>query len=256
GWVLPVFALLLHLAVHHRSTRAAIAGGLVLAATTYTAYYYVVYLALFAVTYVLATPRWIAVSWPRRIATIGVRLAGAALAALALSAGALALWIAQTGGATYQLGRIAVSLRQPQNPLSLMWLALIGAVLCARRISVVIDREASALRPAMTAAGWIVLVFGIVCAPIIVEAAHLVRRGEYVTPVYFWRSAPRGVDLSGPLVGHPRHPLTKSVSQRAYGAMHTDYIETVGWIGVVPVLLLLRRRTAPGGPDPRVWWIV
>ena len=47
AWVLPAFALALRRAVLRRSNRAAIAAGVVLAATAYIAYYYVVYLCLF-----------------------------------------------------------------------------------------------------------------------------------------------------------------------------------------------------------------
>ena len=50
-WVLPAFALALHRAVHGGSNRAAFAAGVVLVATAYTAYYYVVYLCLFTVAY-------------------------------------------------------------------------------------------------------------------------------------------------------------------------------------------------------------
>ncbi len=43
AWVLPLFALALRRAVRGDPTRAALAAGLVLAVTAYTAYYYVVY---------------------------------------------------------------------------------------------------------------------------------------------------------------------------------------------------------------------
>jgi hypothetical protein len=339
GWVLPMFALLFHRAVEGRSRTAAIASGLVLAATAYTAYYYVVYIGLFAVTCVFASARWIRISWRRRrearnpkplaISSTGsvpaassaatrhdvqrrnrrtrrtkpvvsagsassaliavssvvrapacrrswltsadrLQLARASLIALAVSSSALALWIVLTGGTALQLGGVRVSLRQPQNPLSMTWLALIGAALCTWRPAIAIDRQASPLRHALAATAWIVAVFGVACAPIIIETARLVRHGEYVTPTYFWRSAPRGVDLIGPLIGHPRHPLTRTLGQRAYDAMRADYIETVSWIGIVPVLLLARpwpfrravdavawRRLTPGAaPDARLWWIV
>ena len=41
----------------------------------------------------------------------------------------------------------------------------------------------------------------------VLEAAYLIARGEYVTPYYGWRSAPRGIDVVAPLLGHPLHPL-------------------------------------------------
>jgi hypothetical protein len=253
GWVLPLFAWLFHLAIQRRSTIAAIGAGAVLAATAYTAYYYIVYLALFALTYSSTSTPWLRVSCSRRTNAARRRLTRAALTTIAGAALALALWIGLTGGTTVLLGEMRVSLHQPQNPLSLMWLALIGTALCTWRLRIAIDREASPLRHASVAAGWIVAVFAIACAPLIAEAARLVRHGEYVTPTYFWRSAPRGVDLAGPLMGHPRHPLTRTLSQRAYRAMRVDDIETVAWIGVVPALLLFRRRNISTPPGARAW---
>jgi hypothetical protein len=253
GWVLPAFALFFHLAVERRSTRAAIAAGLVVAAAAYTAYYYLVYIAVFAVAYTLAACKCITVVWRKQ----GRRWILFVLLAVAAAAAALALWIVAGGGTTWQIGGRSVSLHTAQNPLSLMWLALVAAVLYARSPVVAFNREAP-IGPAIRAAGWIVVVFVIACAPIIVETARVLRSGEYVTQVYFWRSAPRGIDLIAPLLGHPRHPLTRAFSQRAYAALGVDYIETVAWIGIVPAALLLlsRRRDTPPSPHERVWWIV
>jgi hypothetical protein len=253
GWVLPLFAGLFHLAIRRRSTHTAIAAGCVLAATAYTAYYYIVYLALFALTYTLAP--WIRLSWPRRQQTAHARRVRAALLAIAAAAGALAAWIALTGGRTAEIGSVSVSLHRPQNPLSLMWLALFGAALCTWKPRAAIDRDASPTA-GLRASAWVVVVFTVACAPLIVEAARLVRHGDYVTPHYFWRSAPRGVDATAPFLGHPRHPFTRELSQRAYRAMGVEYIETVGWIGLVPSLLLFWPRKLPAAPDSRSWKIV
>jgi hypothetical protein len=256
GWVMPAFALSLHIAIQRRSKSAAIAAGFVLAAAAYTAYYYIVYLALFGATYVLASAGWIRVSWSPREQAAGLRRTRASLVALALAALGLALWIAVTGGTVLQAGGVLVSLRRPQNPLSAMWLAWIGVAMCTWRLTVRFDRAASGVRRAVVAAAWIGAVFALACLPLIAEAARLVWQGEYVTPTYFWRSAPRGVDLSAPFIGHPRHPLLRSLTQRAYEAMQIDYIETVGWIGILPGLLLLRRWRAAAQPEARVWGIV
>jgi hypothetical protein len=256
GWALPLFAWLFHLAIQRRSTIAAIGAGVVLAATAYTAYYYIVYLALFALAYSSASTPWLRVSCSWRTNTARLRLTRAALTTIAAAALALALWIGLTGGATVLVGGMRVSLHRPQNPLSMMWLALIGASLCTWRLQVAIDREASPIRHVLVAGGWIVTLFAIACAPLIAEAARLVRHGEYVTPTYFWRSAPRGVDVTMPFVGHPRHPVTRTLSQRAYRAMRVDYIETVAWIGVVPALLLFWRRKTSMPPGARAWKVV
>jgi hypothetical protein len=89
-------------------------------------------------------------------------------------------------------------------------------------------------RRAVTTGSWIAAVFILGAAPLLWQAAQLVTRGEYVTPAYQWRSAPRGVDLVAPLLGPP---LTEW-SGRIYAAAHMDRIEAVGWMGIVPLLLL------------------
>jgi hypothetical protein len=82
-------------------------------------------------------------------------------------------------------------------------------------------------------------------------------RGTYVSPSYHWRSAPRGVDLLAPLLGPPFHPWT-ALPQQVYAALDLDRIEAVGWIGIVPLLLLCtavanRRRF---DAEHRVWRLV
>ncbi len=83
-------------------------------------------------------------------------------------------------------------------------------------------------------------------------------RGEYVTQEYGWRSIPRGVDLLAPLLGHPLHPLMAAVSGPAYAALGQNAVEAVGWLGIVPIVLLLTRRADHAGIDAEaaVWRIV
>ena len=63
-----------------------------------------------------------------------------------------------------------------------------------------------------------------------------------MSPRYGWRSAPRGVDLVAPLLGHPLHPLFRTASERAYAAVSADRVEAIAWVGVVPLLLLFFTR--------------
>jgi hypothetical protein len=79
-------------------------------------------------------------------------------------------------------------------------------------------------------------------------------RGEYVTPVYLWRSVPRGIDALAMFAGHPLHPFFHAASARAYAALGADYVETIAWVGVVPLLLLALTRFAAGSRhDLRIW---
>ncbi len=119
------------------------------------------------------------------------------------------------------------------------------------------DRVAPArARRVFAIASQVAVIFVVGAAPLLWQAARLVAQRAYVTPAYQWRSAPRGVDLIAPFVGPPFHPLLHWTS-RVYAAAHLDRIEAVGWLGVVPVLLLFAGRTATRATDDeRIWRVV
>ncbi|MCU1383488.1 MAG: hypothetical protein JWL71_2185 [Acidobacteria bacterium] len=258
AWVLPAFALALRRAVLNRSNRAAIAAGAVLAATAYIAYYYVVYQGFFSVIYLAGHSAGVGIaraapSRPRRAIRM-VCAAGAAAAAVA------AVGIVVSGGRTFDLGDVEIAARTPQNALTAMWILVIGWVLGGWRPTLTMDAEARRrLRRAAAIAWRVAAVFVAGAAPLLWQAAQLVARGEYVTQQYGWRSVPRGVDLIAPLLGHPLHPLMAPFSLPAYASLGSDYVEVIGWLGIVPAALLIlmavRRRTFAGS-ETRAWWIV
>ena len=235
AWVLPLFALMVRRQLAAASNRWAIGAGLVFAATAYTAYYYVVYLGFFLAVYLIAWLGWTPVRWSSRTQTPAARRTRGALAGLMILLAGIALWIVATGGRTLMLGAIVVSARTPQNVLSGIWLCAIVYALCLWRPTLTgkpapVDRA----RRVVATGSWIAAVFIVGAAPLLWQAAQLVTRGEYVTPAYQWRSAPRGVDLIAPLLGPP---LTEWTG-RLYAAARMDRIEAVGWMGIVPLLLL------------------
>jgi hypothetical protein len=257
-WPLPLFALLLRRALASGSKRAAAGAGAVLAMTAYIAYYYVVYLWFFTAVYLVTWLNRLRIEWPRRPQTRATRRARLTLAVAAALFGAAALLIAITGGRTVHVGRVAVSAGTPQNALTAVWLCAIGVVLTRRQLTAWRNEIPRARRRgAVRVAALVAAVFLAGASPLLWQAARLVASGEYVTPAYQWRSAPRGVDLVAPLLGPPRHPLLRAATGRAYAAMHLDQIEAVGWIGVVPALLLLAWR-AHGrvDADRRIWCMV
>ena len=258
AWVLPAFALALRRAVRTGSSAAAPAAGLVLAATAYIAYYYVVYEGFFAAVYLAASVDGIGFARVRRSAAVRwlrtVCIAGA-IVFLAVAAA-----IVVSGGRTFDLGDFEVAARTPQNALTAMWIFAIGGILTGWRATLTID-PASAVRIRRAASvGWrVAAVFAAGAAPLLWQAARLVARGEYVTQQYGWRSVPHGVDLLAPLLGHPLHPLMARVSMRAYAALRQDYVEGIGWLGIVPIALLIAAvRVRPADAtarEIRAWWI-
>jgi hypothetical protein len=255
-WLLPAFALLVRRAVHAGSTRAAIGAGVVLAASAYIAYYYVVYLGFFLAVYLLASLDAVQVAWSPRMDTAVTRRLRRTLMAAAVLFATVASLIVITGGRYLRLGRFVVSAYTPQNALTAMWVAALGFVICTRRPAVVRRAiPAERVRRAAAVAAWVAVIFGAGASPLLWQAARLIAGGEYVTPAYQWRSAPRGVDLIAPLLGPPLHPLLRSVHFDAYTFTHLDRIEGVGYIGIVPALLFLSARvwTAHVSPQLRIW---
>jgi hypothetical protein len=257
AWVLPLFALAFRHAVHRRSNTAAVGAGVVFAATAYVAYYYVVYLGFFMAVYLAAWVHWFAVvpaSRPvppivsrLRIVCIGVAAVAAVIAAAVLV----------TGGGSIAVASQDLSVRTPQNALTVMWIGLAGWIACSWRMSVRSDpgRQERARR-AIAVTLRIALVFVVGASPLLWQATLLVMRGEYVTQEYGWRSIPHGVDLIAPLLGHPLHPLMTDVSVHAYQVLKLDYVEAIGWIGLVPVALLILSRSAfrkPLNDEVRLW---
>ena len=256
AWLLPAFALALRRAVRG-SNAAAMAAGLVLAATAYCAYYYVVYEALFAVTYLTAVMRWITVArarTPRRPAVGRVR--ALCLAGAIASAGVAAI-IVLTGGGSFEAGTIPVAATSPQNALTAMWLCTAGCMACDWRVMLTKDSTRHARVRRAIDVGWRVgAVFTAGAAPLLWQAAALAARGEYVTQEYGWRSVPLGVDLLAPLLGHPLHPMMAVASARAYAALQQNSVEAIAWIGIAPIaLLVVMRPTALGraGSEIPAW---
>jgi hypothetical protein len=261
AWLLPAFALALRHALMRDSNAAALTAGVILAATAYIAYYYVVYLCLFTIVYALAWADWITILRAARPSTRFTRRLRALFLSGAIVCGAAALAIVLTGGRTIALGSLIVSARTPQNVLTAMWVFAIGWIAVTWRPAFVVRRVSSEpLRRAIAVVWRVVATFLVGASPLLWQAARLIVRGEYVTPEYGWRSIPHGVDLLAPLLGHPLHPLFHAGSARAYDAVHADYIESIAWIGIVPALLLIVTRSttvnAAAQAELRVWRLV
>jgi hypothetical protein len=119
-----------------------------------------------------------------------------------------------------------------------MWLAIAIWLLLRWRPVVVVHARSPEFTRAVLIATCVFGTFVVVAAPLIWETARLLMRHEYVTQQYFWRSAPHGVDLLAPFLGHPLHPLMRATSARAYASIHADVVESIGWLGVTPLVLL------------------
>jgi hypothetical protein len=271
AFTLPLFALALRFAVRDSHSAigsprfAAFVAGVVFAATAYISYYYVVYISVFMLVYLVAWAHPFGVSRavsPPSLVMRRLRIAVVAAGGVCLGT---ALVIAATGGGSWSIGAVNVSMRAPQNTLAAMWLCGACAAVAFWRPRIALDASArEAQRDALRVAAIVGMTFVVGAAPLLWEAAGIIARGEYVTPEYNWRSVPTGVDLLAPFAGHPLHPLFGAVSRRAYAAFGRNFVEVIGWFGVVPLVLLAatrpwretaRVRSVTGG-DRRMWRVV
>jgi hypothetical protein len=258
AWVIPLFALCFRRALREGSWKAAVGCGLLVAVAAYSAYYYVVYLALFAVAYALAWWNVFHVRTDRR------GMSAAAFSIRLLAVGAIAvdvfvmIWIATTGGTSLTVAGREISVRGLQNPLLVMWALALVWTFARWRFRVHVERRSSEYfwrgtqALVVTAAAFVVL-----AVPLVSQAVHLAASGRYVTQQYYWRSAPAGIDLVSFIAGNPFHPLLGGVSRLIYRAFSLDRIEDVAWLGVVPLgLLLFRRGQWLDRGEARRWKIV
>jgi hypothetical protein len=253
AWVIPLFALFLRKALHSGNPVTAIGCGVCVTLAAYSAYYYVVYLALFALAYTVAW--WGCVKrgekryrdpFSPKPSEKGSRylfsLRLIIVALLAFDVLAMLLILA-TGGFVFSLRGFEISARTLHNPLVVMWILVIAWLLATWRLPIRFQRPPSemfwrGMQTLMITAA----VFAVLCLPLVLHAFKLAASGRYVSQVYFWRSAPRGIDPLSTIMGNPFHPFFGGVVSDLYRSLGLNRIESVGWIGVVPMAVLLIGR--------------
>jgi hypothetical protein len=170
---------------------------------------------------------------------------------------AVVVWTIATGGATVWIADIAMPVHTPQNALTGIWICAIAFALMHWQPTLTSTPQLrERVRPVAAVVMGVAGIFAIGAAPLLWQAAVLVVHGTYVSQQYGWRSVPRGIDLLGPLLGHPLHPLMSAFSMPAYAALGQNYVEAIAWIGIAPLAMLLaiRRRPAPHSDvDTRAW---
>jgi hypothetical protein len=240
AWTLPLFALTISNALHPSRGASrwwAAAAGLVLGATVYIDYYYVIYEVAFLLCAVLLSGRdW---SITRGQPTPGMLRASRALAILALVDVVVVVAILATGGFETTIGGVRILARDIFNPLQVLWILLGLAALLRWRPRVLWH---SGVGPSLPEASAIVatvaVVSMIVALPVLAGGAGVIARGEYVSQRYFWRNAPKGVDLATLILGNPFHGVWGEAVRGSYNWLGIDLIEGGGWLGVAPLVLV------------------
>jgi hypothetical protein len=266
AWTLPLFALACRSTFSGSTSaaipsgdptrvalRPAIAAGVILGVTAYIDYYYVVYEAAFAGgAFLLAAREWTVVT--RSATPKSLRVARLFLA-LAIVDVVVIAGILATGGFDVTVAGVRVLARDIFNPMQVFWI-LLAIVAIARWRPAITSRRVEDWQPArgVTALATIAAVGAAVALPILISAAGVILRGEYVTQRYFWRNAPKGVDAATLILGNPFHGVWGATVRASYDWLQIDPIESSAWLGIAPLILAvwtIRRYWA----DRTVrWW--
>ncbi len=170
AWPLPLYALFLNRAISGRSRRSAAAAGLLLGATGYIAYYYVVLMDALVACYLPLNRERFTIAMPKRAPAYGARTIRIALVGLACAFAIVAAVIGMSGGGSLAFGRFRISARTPQNALTLMWLAIVLWALLKRRPVLAIDVRSTSFRRATSVAAYVFTAFVVVSAPLLWQA--------------------------------------------------------------------------------------
>jgi hypothetical protein len=254
AWTIPLFALGVVDAVRG-SLKWAVFAGIVLAATAYIDYYYVIYELVFTCGVLLLTAR----RWSLDVGTSPPhkRWLVVLVGAIALDAIVIVV-IAVTGGFVRQIGPVLVIASDSFNARQALWLLIAIALWVGFRPSVRAPRavEWSSARAAI-GLGVMFGVFPLGSAPLLRNAFHVIASGQYVTQQYVWRNAPIGIDVITLLLGNPFHALWGDASKHVYAQLGIDLIESGAWLGVAPVLLAaVAVRGRWDLPVVRQWFIL
>ena len=238
AWGLPLL-LMATLAYERRPGWAralALAGALSVLA--YTDYYFAIFGVVLLVLH-LALSRSPLELHTERV-TAGRRRALVAVLGVMALAVAIVIWIESTGGMDTTIAGIRLRMTDSFNPrVGIGFLLLIALYLWKRP-----SFRGTTLPDPPSADVWkfLPLVAGatvVLILPILIAAFRLSRAGDYESQVYFWRSAPPGIDVGALIAGNPIGLLTGAFTKALYERLGLDPVESAVWIGIAPLALLV-----------------
>ncbi len=230
-----------------------------LAALAYTDYYAFIFgVVLAALFLLLQRRRFVAIAPLRARASAPRRAIARACAVLVVVLILAMAAIALTGGTDLRLGSIRISAHDTFNLRTAAWLLGLVALIAWTGARVRFTPRDEHERLPVRALLIVAIVLAIALLPLLIAAARLFAQGDYVSQTYFWRSAPPGIDIASLVLGNPLHPLYGSLIRSAYGTFGIDRMESVTWLGLVPLLLVayasVRLRTQA---DVQRWlWVL
>ena len=256
AWTIPVFAYCVLEALERHSIAWSIAGGVVLGATVYVDYYLLVYsVILLGCLVITETTHWsisrgdgtVTETWLFRVSVATVCVMLSLIAAIVL-----------TDGFRVTVAGLAVSASNLFNPLQLLWAALVVALLAWWRPRIgVRPMTANGHSRILVIVATLAVAALLVGSPLVVRGWDLLTSGEYVSQRYFWRSAPKGVDVSTLLIGTRYSGLLGRWLEPLHDRAALDGIDDSAWLGVVPLGLSVMAVCAHyREPHVRRWTVI
>ncbi|MBI3048036.1 MAG: hypothetical protein HYY76_06960 [Acidobacteria bacterium] len=243
---LAAFLLLLLRASERQRVRDAVALGVALGWAASTDVYYAVYCLVLAGMF-LATR----VLTIRRRAESPLRAARWALDVLLACAAGLVLSMTVTGGWQFAALGTVVSMRSLYTPVLLLTLLAAARLALAYRPDLV-PADRAALARLIRLGAVAVTVTAALLSPVLYAVGVRIADNRWDQDPIFWRSSPRGVDLTAFVLPNPNHPLTPD-AVRAWLTPRPDaYFENVASLTFVALGAILLAWRA-GFRVPRFW---
>jgi hypothetical protein len=240
---LPIFVWCLLRCWERRRTRDGLALGLTAAWAITADPYYAVYCLMlglgFLASRVVSFRRIrISATGVRRVLTVGAVLVGSVIVGQLVS-----------GGGTWHLGPIPVSMRSLYTPVFVLTLLLVVRTLLTVRLRWSTEAWPS-VRTAATLAAATVFAGLFVASPML--ASRVI--GEAVdAPPIFWRTGPQGADLLALLLPHATHPLMPDVVRGWLSAHPGGLIEQSASLSLVALLVIAGAIWRTSWRPSRTW---
>jgi hypothetical protein len=254
AWPLAFFAYALIETLRGQRIAIAAVAGALLAAVAYNDYYYFIYACAFLAC--ALADRWLGLGVRIAPARIPVSRLDHLFIGVALAAAVAAILIAITGGTVLTLGSMRVSLTRGANLRAVAAGATLIWLWRRRRPMLTTAVAWSRIWPDALRLAVMLGVCALLMAPLLEAAWTAVRSGQYVSQIYFWRTAPSGVDVGTLALGNPFNGLWGSIVMRVYGALGIWGFDGPLWLGVVPLVLIATRSAWRQHPQARLWLIV
>jgi hypothetical protein len=260
AWGLP---LLLGAAVRYErrpTMTSAVALAMSLAVVAYTDYYYAIFGAVMLAAY-LALHRW-----PVRLRSRATgppeggryvrRRTVWVLGALIVIDVALIAWIQVTGGVDTSVAGIRLRMTESFNPRVVLGFLIIAALVIWTRPALGFAAAAGSRPELWRLLPITIATAALLVAPLIVAGVRLWINGDYESQVYFWRSAPPGIDVATFVLGNPLSAITGGWTRGVLDHLRIDRVESTAWAGVLPLVLValaIRNRESRAAARPFLW---